>query len=332
MNIIPSITSILQVENLVTDVLPTRSILPFSSVANLIFRVTLVAHFLIRTTERFGLLEDKMTLAPGVLLNVTLGDRTWVKKSAQIVMIVKIVLRILDVQKRAISTYTKCANLWNNIYPIPVEYLKQKAEKEAEDVEQKSSFLSFIRHLPRSLFTLALRVQSTVQTVFEIGCEIFSNLTYNLLELYEACVFDRFTEFENITCIGANLTEIFNKLAPSQETCATLLQENSEMVDRLLHSIGSSYKTQDIVHFIERSLPIRKKAKQMLDEGKKTADIIVKTASFIVSGHTPSTGLDYTTTKQPQHAIRSFDDHDPHIDPSRKTRRWDPDARFYTTD
>ena len=75
------ISSVLSVEQIAAQCTPLGDLLPFSKPLGIAFRAFLVGQFFFRCVERYDvLMNHKAELAAGAFLNITAGDRPWVKK------------------------------------------------------------------------------------------------------------------------------------------------------------------------------------------------------------------------------------------------------------
>ena len=328
------ISSILSVEQIASQCTPLGNLLPFSQPLGIAFRAFLVGHFVLRCIERYDVIKNHTAeFAAGVFINITAGDRPWVKKGSQIIVVVKTLLRIFDDQKRIVKIYGQLVDTWRETYPLPIVFLRAKGSLDAASVEQAPHLISIIADFPDPLFKLALRVEAYATISLKLLDEIFINLARNVLVLYEAIIFDRFTEFENITGVGVNLSEIFERLTPDPKKLSLEIKEHQDMVDRLLNTIGSEYTVDQICHLVEQSTSLKRKAGRIAREGAQTAQEVAMTVSFMATGQAPLPATPAVLRpKQPNHVIRSFDDDDCCTYSPRKTRRWDVRERFYTSD
>ena len=107
------ISSVLSVEQIAAQCSPLGDLLPFSQPLGIAFRAFLVGHFILRGIERHDvIMNHKVELAAGAFVNITAGDRLWVKKGAQIILAVKILLRLFEVQKRIVKIYGELVDTW----------------------------------------------------------------------------------------------------------------------------------------------------------------------------------------------------------------------------
>ncbi len=328
------ITSVLSVEQVASHCVPYDELIPFSKPLGMVFRAFLVAHLCLKTIERSELLvNNKFELAVGAVINITAGERTWVKKGAQIILITKTIFNIIDVQKRIMHRYKELMQAWNGAYPTPTPFLKAKGLSDAANLEAELHLISILASFPDPLLNLALRIESIFTTTAHLLYEVFFRLSRAVFELYEAIVFDRITEFENITGVGVNLTAIFNRLTSEPRELLSQIDENEQMVEKILRAIGTNYKAADLHALINRAVPLHKAGTKIVKSATQAGKEIAMTVSFIATAHAPQPATNVRgAPKQPHHVIRSFDDNNSSAYPSCKARRWDIDGRYYSSD
>ena len=328
------ITSVLSVERVASQCVPYEDLIPFSRALGMAFRAFLVAHLCLKTIERSELLiNNKFELAVGALVNITAGNRTWVKKGAQIILITKTIFHIIDVQKRIMHSYKELMQAWDGAYPTPTPFLQAKGIVDAANLETELHLVSLLSSFPEPLLDLTLRIEAIFAATAHLLYEVFFCLSHAVFELYEAIVFDRITEFENITGVGVNLSAIFNRLTSEPRELLQQIDENEKMVEKVLYAIGTSYKADDVRAFINRAAPLHKKGKKIVKSAMQTGKEVAMTVSFIATAYAPQPATNVRgAPKQPHHVIRSFDDHNSSAYPPRKARRWDIYERYYSTD
>jgi hypothetical protein len=258
--------------------------LPFSGVGGKIFRAFHSVHFYLLCLEHLERAEHyPCEFAAGTFLDITAGDRTWVRKAAQLILVSRIFLRCVEAENALIKSCRSLSEAFWNTYPPPTRYLQKKVAEEARLSKTHTSFASRVSSLPAPLFYLAIRLEIIALATFELLKQCFF-LSRALLELYEAFIYDRYTELRAITGSLINAREIIETCMGSPRDLSHELSQNEQMVNRLLELIGSSYKTKTICRFIEESLPKIETAKKVIQEVASATRDIAATSLFFATG------------------------------------------------
>jgi len=299
--------------------------LPFSGIGGKIFRAFHSVHFYLLCLEHLGRAERyPVAFAAGTFLDITAGDQAWVRKGAQLILVSRLFLRVVEVQNRLIKSGFALRDAVLNTYPSPSGYLQSEARDEVSRTKLHTSFAARVSALPAPLFHLAIRLEIIARATFELLRECFF-LSRALLELYEAFIFDRYTQLRAITGSVINAREIIEKCMGSVRDLSYELSQNEAMVNRLLELIGSSYKTKTICKLIEESAPKIAAAKQVVQNVAVVSQDVAATAIYFATGETVARApLSVPITGQPTLKEReeNNDDHNTHLITSCPTSSW----------
>lgn len=309
-------------------------LLPFSRSLNIAFRTLHVAHFYLRTIPRLNSYAEnrnKLSHLGGVILNITTGDTFWVKKGAQFILIARSISELADEQKKVVNACSRFMDCLTGEYPIPVSFLSKKAELDADLHEDEIRFVSGLSRLPLPLFKLSIRIEMVIQEAFRVMQELF-NLSLAMFQLFESLVYDRLTEFTNITGIAIKGLEDSERLKLDSRELIFRLDEMQGVIDRMLTFYKSGYKAKDIIELVKKAEPYEKKGHEMLRSAVKVGKEIAYTTSYITTGYGSQSLVAAPELLVPKFQVRSFDDNYSSSDPSRKARKWDVRGRFHGDD
>jgi len=231
-------------------------LIPFSGVLGSAFRTFQVAHFTLTCYENCELIRNRTSeYTVGAFLNITLGNRTWVRIGAQLVLVAKSLLRCIDAREKVVAACQKLANVWNGNYPIPIAYLQQRGTIDRSDEEVSQHFLSKLSILPQFLLKFALKIEALVEATFHLLVEAF-HLSRSIADLYDAILFDRYTAMRAINGVVINGRDIMNRLTENPNELCQEIAQQERLMNMALRLTKSPITASDICsHIRQESQP-----------------------------------------------------------------------------
>lgn len=304
--------------------------IPLSGVFGAAFRVCHIADFYLTALEHNHLIVNRWEeFFAGAALNVALGDRAWVRRIAQIVVIAKTVLVDCNrATQRLTASYRHLCDVWNGEFPLPAGYLRQKGKMDFESKMVQPHFISDISFLPEFVFRPIVQIESVGKAGFQLVEEGFL-LSRQLRRVYEAIVFDRYTEMHSINSSFVNARELLDQLTSDPERLIQSIRE-THAIDRLFELLHISCTKEDICALIQRASSGIRNAGRGVRRVATTGRRAALELAHIATGSAPRPLIPLSARKmQPFFIVQEFHDNQTTFNPPRQARPWKLTDRYY---
>lgn len=304
--------------------------IPLSGLFGAAFRACHIADFYLTALEQNNLVVNHWEeFIAGAAVNVAFGDRAWIRRIAQIVVIAKTVLVDCNqATQRLTTSYRHLCDVWNGEFPLPAGYLRQKGKMDFESKMVRPHFISDISSLPEFVFRPVVQIESVGKAGFQFVEEGFL-LSRQLRRLYEAIVFDRYTEMHSINSSFINAEALLDQLTSDPERLIQSVRE-THSIDRLFQLLHIPCTKEDVCALIQRASPVIRSAGRGVRTFVTTGRRAGLELMHVATGSAPRPLIPLSARKmQPLFIVKEWNDNQATFNPARKARPWKLTDRYY---
>lgn len=176
----------------------------------------------------------------GACLNLTVGSRGPVALAAQVVLVMRKTLELINQAKEVAKEARWLVRAFTGSYPIPLHWLKQK---ESYAVETRQSFwVQFLCYSPECITETTLRSDLVLGSVLRLVTKTM-RLSFTFFELGLGVFISPLTQNMATSMIFSNCCEISKSYHELQQNPISLLQEleeNSSFADEFFSRFGAN--------------------------------------------------------------------------------------------
>lgn len=306
------------VDSIVTTVSPVQTFGAMCYPCQIGYKAFHLAHFYFHCIQRsfYWSKGDAGTIG-GDIFNFTFGDRYIVQKACQTILVARAVLRSNNAQKEVAKSCAQLNEAFTASFPVPSGVAQMKDAHSWSPIDTLSS-------LPQSVSNLVLRIETILARTWHVLQNLFW-LSFSSVEILDALMYDRYTQFMSISGVWQNGKEVVDELSKHLGDVAEEIQENNKVVTDLLKVTKSTMTAEDLTRelrsYIEHGKNALKASAVGLDSIAQAAQDVAQEAQYLATGQ--AAAPQNSETSQKNHGNQSSSHS------SRKTGR--QSQRYLTT-
>lgn len=308
-----------------------ESFFPINSPLYAVFKVIHVSHFCFRLIQKHRSYirnKNEIEFVVSNFLNFYLTNRSIVHYAAQCVLITKTLVHIMNTQAKVSRATQHFMNCMTIQYPLPTAFIKEERSINLSHLDQPSSdrVISTFSSLPKPLLEVSLVINIVAKATFELISQYFT-LSIQILELFEAFIMDRITQYESITGLLENSREIYNTLSNDPNALIEELDRNEFIINNILTLSQMPFKVKEmkckIIEIYDISQRISESVHPAINNVFNAMQKVSYEFSYLM-------GASLVPSKSFNKSVRSFREYNTTFDSSRSTRERIFDERYYT--
>jgi hypothetical protein len=248
---------------------PACENLPIPQPLKLPFRLMHTVNFCMRCFENQEFyVNHKELFASGILINRAFGSSPGVRQIAQTALICRVMLDVLNKTDGVKKAWEKVYNIATGAFGSNTFFLKEHFAKSSCMNRERNFIVTVVIYSPIPIGDLVVKIEHMAHALIELVAMMWL-LSRCLLDLIDACILDRFSEFEAISGICANVVHTYNLLLRDSLLLASEIESHSRVVDSVLEYFGTQIRAKEIVPLIRKNAQTAEQLQGTISFGMK---------------------------------------------------------------
>jgi hypothetical protein len=189
--------------------------------------------------------DNFVDLIKGHALNWFIGNNTILRVTAQAIIISKSILACVEQQKALRGSFQEF------VYAVKGEYPISTTCKWATQPSTTFFSPSTTNWWHSNMQAVVGRIKHIAMSIFRLGSD-FVKLMMCMMDAIEAFSFDPERRSEDVKEIFVNYKYCYKQLVENKVLMIEELNNNGEVIDQILHGIGSSFKVNELVTSLKK--------------------------------------------------------------------------------
>lgn len=212
--------------------------------------------------------DNFLKLVSGHTLNFFIGDNRFVRAAAQCVMVANCITRCVEEHASLNRSYRKLVDaLFQRHPPITIHKWNKKPISKFISPSTSQRIYSLLFEVEHYLRTVGFRIATFAKHFFK--------LSMVTLDAVDAFSLNPETGSRAVNEFFVNGNNCLDAIANNRDEFIEQLTDNKEVIDCVLKTIGTSYKSEQFIDYVDRSLSKAETASNVIGSVNKTVGKVV---------------------------------------------------------